>query len=140
MLPGSAGFRPGRRQGHFGGGPRTRIARAFTAAYFDPAGGAVARIDPKATAYGTRRAPYGFHCLAGWMDPAEDAEVTSWASRLHEATAPLSNGSVYVNLIADDEEARVPAAYGDTYSRLVELKRRWDPANLFASNHNIPPG
>lgn len=50
-----------------------------------------------------------------------------------------ANGGVYVNLIADDEPERVPAAYGDNYRRLRELKRVWDPTNLFQSNYNIPP-
>jgi hypothetical protein len=47
---------------------------------------------------------------------------------------------VYVNLIADDETDRIPAAYGPNYARLVELKRHWDPNNFFTSNYNIPPG
>jgi FAD/FMN-containing dehydrogenase len=53
--------------------------------------------------------------------------------------APHATGGVYVNLIADDEPDRVPAAYGDNYARLVELKRQWDPENLFQGNYNIPP-
>jgi len=44
------------------------------------------------------------------------------------------------HLIADDEADRIPAAYGANYPRLVELKQRWDPTNLFSSNYNIPPG
>ena len=53
--------------------------------------------------------------------------------------AAHATGGVYVNLIADDELDRVPAAYGDNYPRLVELKKQWDGSNLFASNYNIPP-
>jgi hypothetical protein len=50
-----------------------------------------------------------------------------------------ATGSVYVNLIADDELDRIPSAYGNNYARLVELKKQWDGSNLFASNYNIPP-
>jgi FAD/FMN-containing dehydrogenase len=53
--------------------------------------------------------------------------------------AQHANGGVYVNLIADDETDRVPSAYGPNFRRLRELKRAWDPENLFSSNHNIPP-
>lgn len=116
-----------------------RMAGAFTAAYFDPLGGAVATVDSDATAYGGRKAAYGFHIIAGWFDPVEDETVIGWADEFQKAMAEFATGGVYVNLIADDEDDRVPDAYGANYSRLVELKRRWDPNNLFASNYNIPP-
>jgi FAD/FMN-containing dehydrogenase len=54
--------------------------------------------------------------------------------------AEHATGGVYVNLIAEDETDRIPAAYGANYTRLRELKQRWDPNNLFSSNYNIPPG
>ena len=82
---------------------------------------------------------YGFHIIAGWGDATEDEAVLGWASDFHDAMAAHATGGVYVNLIADDESDRIPAAYGTNYQRLVELKRRWDPVNLFSSNYNIPP-
>lgn len=111
----------------------------FTAAYFEPEGGAFADVGASETAYGSRKSAYGFHCLAGWINPADDEAVMSWAASLHGAMAQHASGSVYVNLIADDEGARIPLAYGDNYARLVALKGRWDPSNLFGSNYNIPP-
>lgn len=115
------------------------MAGAFTAAYFDPLGGAIGRVDAAETPFAGRSAEFGFHCLAGWIDAEEDDEVMGWASEFHEAMAPHATGGVYVNLIAEDEDERIPAAYGDNYSRLAELKRRWDPSNLFQGNYNIPP-
>jgi FAD/FMN-containing dehydrogenase len=53
--------------------------------------------------------------------------------------ARYATGGVYVNLIADDENGRVPDAYGSNYVRLRKLKSKWDPSNLFNSNYNIPP-
>jgi hypothetical protein len=53
--------------------------------------------------------------------------------------APHANGGVYVNMLADDEEARVRAAYGRHFDRLVALKKKWDPDNLLRRNHNIDP-
>jgi FAD/FMN-containing dehydrogenase len=116
-----------------------QMVGAFTAAYFDPLGGEIGRVAPEATAYWGRRTSYGFHIIAGWMEPGDDEAVIGWASDFHDAMAADATGGVYVNLIADDERSRVPSAYGDNYQRLVELKRRWDPGNLFRNNHNIPP-
>ena len=116
-----------------------RMRGSFTAAYFDPGGGAIGRVATQSTAYGGREANFGFHCLAGWMDPADDETVIAWASAFHGAMTPHATGGVYVNLLADDEHDRVPVAYGENYSRLVELKGRWDPKNVFSGNHNIPP-
>ena len=116
-----------------------RMVGPLTAAYFDPLGGAVGRVDPSSTPYAGRNTTFGFHCIAGWMDPGEDETVIAWVSEFHKAMAAHATGGVYVNLIADDETERIPAAYGANYTRLVELKQHWDPTNLFNSNYNIPP-
>jgi FAD/FMN-containing dehydrogenase len=112
---------------------------ALTAAYLEPLGGAIGRVDSSATSFGERNAGYSFHILAGWMDAADDDSVMAWARAFHDAMVPNATGGVYVNLLGDDEEDRVPAAYGENYRRLVELKTKWDPANLFRMNHNIQP-
>ncbi len=117
-----------------------RMVGPLTAAYFDPVGRAIGRVDPSATPYVGRDTEYGFHCIAGWMDAAEDESVLAWVSEFHNAMAAHATGGVYVNLIADDETDRIPAAYGSNYTRIVELKQQWDPTNLFSSNYNIPPG
>ena len=116
-----------------------RMVGALTAAYFDPLGGAVGRIEGSATPYGGRNTKYGFHIIAGWMDAKEDETVLAWANEFHRAMADHATGGVYVNLIADDETERIPSAYGPNYDRLVDLKSHWDPTNLFTSNYNIPP-
>ena len=112
----------------------------FTTVYFDSTGGAIGRVDPSETAFPHRDAAYGFHIMAGWIDPAQDEEVTSWTLGLHEALVPCSTGGVYVNVLGTGEEERVQAAYGENYSQLAELKRKWDPDNFFRMNHNIEPG
>lgn len=112
---------------------------AFTVAYLDPQGGAIGRVPVDATAYAGRRTAYGFHVIAGWMAPDEDASVIGWASGFAGVMAQHATGGVYVNLIADDEANRVPNAYGPNYRRLRDLKRAWDPDNMFRSNHNVPP-
>jgi len=116
-----------------------RMVGGLSAAYFDPGGGAIGDVDPSATPYAGRSTPFGFHILAGWFEASDDETVMSWASDFHTAMAAHATGGVYVNLIADDEPDRVTAAYGDNYSRLVELKQRWDPTNVFSNNYNISP-
>jgi FAD/FMN-containing dehydrogenase len=62
----------------------------------------------------------------------------AWARQVFEATAPFSNGGVYVNFISEGE-ARVEAAYGRNYERMAKLKARYDPTNLFHMNQNVAP-
>lgn len=111
----------------------------LTTAYLAPAGGAAGRRTPDATAYPHRDATFGVHIFPGWTDPGADEEMMAWARGVSDALAPRASGGVYVNLLADDEAARVPHAYGPNYGRLARLKRIWDRDNLFSGNHNIPP-
>lgn len=112
---------------------------AFSMAYLEPMGGAIGRVDPSATAFPHRNARYGIHIFPGWTDPARDEEMKLWAREFHDAMAPYATGGVYVNLLGGDEENGVAAAYGGNYERLTRLKAKWDPENVFRSNHNIRP-
>lgn len=66
-------------------------------------------------------------------------EFSSWARQLFGAAAPFATGGVYSNFMPDDEADRVGGAYGANYDRLVELKKKYDPRNLFRSNQNVRP-
>lgn len=79
------------------------------------------------------------HIFPGWVAPGQDDEMMAWARRLNDAMAPFGNGGVYVNLLAEDDRERIPAAYGANYIRLVRLKNHWDPENFFRMNHNVEP-
>ncbi|MDX1393233.1 MAG: FAD-binding oxidoreductase [Gemmatimonadota bacterium] len=111
----------------------------LTTVYFGPAGGAMGRRPVDATAYPHRTATHALHVFPGWTDASDDAEVMAWTRQVSDAVAPHANGGVYVNLLADDEVDRVPAAYGANLDRLTRLKAKWDPDNVFRTNHNIPP-
>ena len=63
----------------------------------------------------------------------------AWTRDFHQAMQPWSSALVYVNALAADDGARVRQAYGDNYARLVDVKTRYDPANLFRRNQNITP-
>lgn len=112
----------------------------FTTVYLAPHGGAAARVAPEAMAYPHRTSAHELHIFPGWVDPAMDRDVVAWTDALYEKVRPHGNGAVYVNLLGDGQEARIPgAAYRDNYRRLVEIKGRWDPDNVFRRNHNIQP-
>jgi FAD/FMN-containing dehydrogenase len=100
-------------------------------------GGAINRVPPEATAYPHRDAEFVMNVHTRWDDPAEDRRCVAWAREFFEATAPHAAGGVYVNFIPEDEE-QVRAAYGRNYDRLAELKRKYDPQNLFRVNQNVP--
>jgi FAD/FMN-containing dehydrogenase len=106
-----------------------------------PMGGAVAQMDSGAMALNIPDAPWIYFCLAMWMDPSEDERNIAWARGFAEAMRPFAVGVAQPNFIEPDEGiARLRTSYGDEkYARLVELKRRWDPDNLFRLNQNIAP-
>lgn len=68
-----------------------------------------------------------------------DVSCTGWARQVFAATAPEALGTAYVNFMSSDEAARVEGIYGTSYRRLAEIKRRYDPSNMFRMNQNIQP-
>ncbi|HEY7179219.1 MAG TPA: FAD-binding oxidoreductase [Gaiella sp.] len=107
-----------------------------------PLGGAVARVPAEATAFGDRSAPWAVWIASQWTDAEEDDVHRDWTRALSASLAPATTGGVYVNAIGGDvTEARRIAAYGGRakYERLRDLKRVWDPDNLFHLNHNVAP-
>jgi FAD/FMN-containing dehydrogenase len=97
------------------------------------------RVPLDATAFAHRRLVDALHIFPGWSDSKEDEAIMAWARGLYEKLEPFAEGGVYVNMLAEDEEDRIPAAYRHNYARLVALKKEWDPDNLFRRNHNIRP-
>jgi FAD/FMN-containing dehydrogenase len=107
-----------------------------------PMGGAIARVPADATAFGDRSAPWAVWIASQWTDPAEDEAHRDWTRAFAATLEPWTTGAVYVNAIGGDvTEARKVAAFGgrEKLERLREVKRRWDPDNLFHRNHNIAP-
>jgi hypothetical protein len=104
-------------------------------------GGAIARVPADATAFRFREAAAMLTISAMWPDPTDPGDVhRAWCRGQWEALRPWSAGGGYVNHLGDEGGGRVRQAYGgDTWQRLVALKRRWDPDNVFSRNQNIPP-
>jgi len=120
---------------HFAG-----VTSPMTEIHLHHVGGAVARVPAGATAFGERSAPFLLNIIA--RTPSADGydAAVGWAQDLYAATEPAQTGGVYVNFLSAEGDDRVRAAYRETsYDRLVALKDRYDPTNLFRLNQNISP-
>jgi FAD/FMN-containing dehydrogenase len=102
-------------------------------------GGAMARVPADATAFAHRRSPIMVNLAVFYEGEADKPGRQAWLDEFADAIRQGDHGA-YVNFVGDEGEARVHAAYpGDTWLRLSEIKRRYDPQNLFRLNQNIPP-
>lgn len=114
-----------------------------TAIAIEQLGGAVGRVGHDHTAFNHRDARYNLLIVGMWSDAAANQENTDWVRGLSDAMAPYASGGVYVNYLgqeADEGPERIRAAYGpEKYARLVALKNKYDPTNLFRLNQNIRP-
>jgi FAD/FMN-containing dehydrogenase len=103
-------------------------------------GGAINRVPADATAYPHRDVNFVMNVHARWSSPSEEAGCIAWARAFYDAAAPFATGGVYVNFMPGDEAQRVrPGAYGPNYDRLVRIKTKYDPENLFRMNQNVAP-
>ena len=102
-------------------------------------GGAVRQLTDGDTAFTGREAEHAVNINSAQREESEPDD-TPWVRRFHEALQPFSAGGVYVNFLGNEGSERVRHAYGEAkWTRLVALKRRWDPDNAFRVNQNIPP-
>jgi len=101
--------------------------------------GAANRVPADAMAYGHRDARFVLNVHGRWDVAVQDAACIGWARAFFEATTPYASGGAYVNFMTEDESGRVAAAYGANHARLVDIKRKHDPDNVFHLNQNIKP-
>jgi FAD/FMN-containing dehydrogenase len=104
-------------------------------------GGAIRRIPEDAMAFSGRHVPFVLTASAGWSDPADDAANIGWSRRFIEEMKPFSDGSRYFNFpgFLEEGEETVRATFKMKYERLVALKDKYDPTNLFSLNQNVRP-
>ena len=103
-------------------------------------GGAVARIPEDATAYAGRDAAWVVNIIATRTEPDDDERARSWARETRGRISGFSAPRTYLNFLGEADAARVRLAYGEAkHDRLRDLKRRYDPGNLFRINANILP-
>jgi FAD/FMN-containing dehydrogenase len=105
-----------------------------------PINGAAARVGKTDTAWNYRDATWAQVMVGVDPDPANNEKIISWTKSYYDALHPYSAGGAYVNFLMGDEgEERVKKTYGDNYERLVTIKNKYDPHNLFRVNQNIKP-
>jgi FAD/FMN-containing dehydrogenase len=122
---------------HMEHGARVPVVNSTVHLY--PINGACHDVAADATAFGHRDATYAAVIAGMWPDPADNQANTQWVKDYHAAIAPQSLGGGYVNFASPDDQPKVAANYGVNYGRLTEVKRRYDPDNLFHLNQNIVP-
>ncbi len=101
--------------------------------------GAASRVGPTETAFPHRYEQYDMVILSVWANSADTERNVNWTRGLWQAMQPFVERGVYVNNLGEEGEDRVRDAYGPNYERLVGLKNKFDPTNLFRLNQNIRP-
>lgn len=104
-----------------------------------PINGACHRVAPGATAFGHRDANFSMVILAASDKPVDDDANRKWVRDYSDAVSPYSEVGGYVNFMDDDDTDRIRSNYGDNYDRLLDIKRKYDPDNIFRINQNIAP-
>ena len=112
----------------------------FSALHIHHWEGAISRVKPEETAFSHRNARFVINVVGLWM-PEDDADKhIKWVKGFSDNVKQFSTGNIYLNFLADTGEDKVMAAYGkDKYAKLVQLKNKYDPKNLFHLNQNIIP-
>ena len=117
----------------------SELPTALSTMHIYPINGAVHRINKNDTAFSFRDANFAEVIAAIGSDPADNAKMIAWARKYWQDIHPYSAGGAYINMIMDEGQDNVKAAYRENYNRLVEIKKKYDMANLFRVNQNISP-
>jgi FAD/FMN-containing dehydrogenase len=112
---------------------------AHSTMHLYPLNGAAARVGAGDTAYRHRDALWSQVIVGVDPDPSKADALRDWAVAYHEALHPHSTGAAYVNFMMDEGPERIRKTYGANYDRLATIKKRYDPANFFRVNQNVPP-
>lgn len=102
-------------------------------------GGQTARVASEAMAYSNRDANYVMNVHGRWESSADDQRCIAWAREFFAKSQPFASSGAYINFLTEDETDRIAFAYGATYKRLLQIKTKHDPTNLFRMNQNIKP-
>ena len=124
-------------EAHLKYGPE--IPTVNSAVHLYPVSGAAARVGKNDTAWSYREARYALVIAAVYPDPADTEKNVQWVRDYWEALHPYSAGGAYINFMMDEGQERIAASYRDNYQRLVDVKKKYDPTNLFRMNQNISP-
>lgn len=117
----------------------SRVPSVQTAVHLYPIDGAVQRVGADDTAFANRNVKFAPVIAGIWQDPAENEANIAWVKEYAAALRPYSAPGGYINFMDRDDLPRVAENYGPNFSRLREVKAKYDPQNLFHINQNIPP-
>lgn len=101
--------------------------------------GALARVPQHQTAFPHRREGFNLGLISQWRDPAENEANIAWTRGVFTELEPFCAKARYVNYLDQDDGADLSGPYGANYARLVQIKTKWDPGNVFHINQNIQP-
>src|SRR4029450_9669511 len=124
-------------EAHLEHGPKVPVVNSTVHIY--PINGACHRVSSDATAFAYRDANFATVIAGMWPDPADNEANIQWVRDYSQATAPFSEAGGYVNFMSGDDQSRIQANYGGNYQRLVDVKRTYDPDNLFHVTQTIAP-
>jgi FAD/FMN-containing dehydrogenase len=110
-----------------------------SAVHIYPVSGAANRVPKDETAFFYRDAKYVHVLAAMYPDPADTAKNVAWVRDYWSALHPYSSGGAYVNFLMEEGDERIRETFGGNYERLVKVKGKYDPTNLFRLNQNIRP-
>lgn len=117
----------------------SEIPTMHSSMHLYPINGAAHRIGKTDTAWSYRDATWAQVIVGVDPDPTNNEQIIAWTKEYWDALHPHSAGGAYVNFMMDEGEERIKASYRDNYDRLVEIKKQFDPTNLFRVNQNIRP-
>jgi FAD/FMN-containing dehydrogenase len=117
----------------------SKVPEVSATMHLYPINGACHRVGSAETAFAYRDATFATVIVCAWQDPAVDAERIRWVRDYYQAIAPYSEAGGYVNFMSDDDQGKVQDNYSGNYARLAQVKRTYDPDNLFHLNQNIRP-
>ncbi len=101
--------------------------------------GVATRYSPEKTAFAHRDKMYNLNVQTQWREARDTEKNMQWIRKFWHDIEPHVSNRVYVNFLSQEGEDRVKAAYGNNYTRLASLKRKYDPNNLFRLNQNVKP-
>lgn len=116
-----------------------QIPGPFSIVGFEPFGGAITRVEESTTAFPQRSASYVLGLWSGWIEKENDEKNINWTRELYNKMTPFASGGVYSNYLDNDDSDKIRASFGSNYSRLQDVKNKYDPKNFFRLNQNIIP-
>jgi FAD/FMN-containing dehydrogenase len=116
-----------------------RVPTIESGVFVFPLDGAPQRVAEEETAVAYRSARLSIVIAGTWHDPADDDQNVAWVRDYYDALRPYAEEGAYVNFMPAEDQDQIRASYGNKYDRLIEVKRRYDPDNVFRLNQNIDP-